>query len=189
MTCVVGVAHAGGVWVGADSAGIGGEYRLMIRLDGKVFHRPPFVMGFTSSFRMGQLLRYSLKVPHQPDHFSDSEYLATTFVDAVRQCLKDGGFATKTSEAESGGIFIVGYRGRLYTVEADYQVAESVDSFVAIGSGDQVAHGSLCETAGIDPVDRVRRALEAAERFSAVVRAPFRIVASIPAPTDCGAAP
>jgi ATP-dependent protease HslVU (ClpYQ) peptidase subunit len=129
---------------------------------------------------MGQLLRYALRVKGQADGVDDHEYLATVFVDAVRQCLKDGGYARKDGDQESGGTFIVGYRGHIYSIEGDYQVAQSLEGFEAVGSGYEIARGSLCETDGIAPHERVRRALQAAERFSAGVRGPFNIVSSAP---------
>lgn len=53
MTCIVGyVTPAREVVMGADSAGVAG-YDLRIRRDVKVFHAGPFLIGYTSSFRMG----------------------------------------------------------------------------------------------------------------------------------------
>ena len=62
MTCIVGLVHEGVVYIGGDSAGVAG-LSLTVRADEKVFQNGEFLMGFTTSFRMGQLLRYSLKPP------------------------------------------------------------------------------------------------------------------------------
>lgn len=173
MTCIVGVVANGRAVIGGDSAGVSG-WDLRTRADSKVFRRGPFVMGFTSSFRMGQLLRFRLEAPEHPAGMDDYEYMTTLFVDAVRECLKEGGFARKSEEAESGGTFIVAYRGALYVVENDYQVGINGDGFAAVGCGDQVAMGSLYATRKHkDPEKRALAALAAAERFSAGVRGPF----------------
>ena len=94
---------------------------------------------------------------------------------ALRQCLKDGGWARKQDEREEGGTFLVGVRGRLYTIYDDYQVAQAADGFAAVGCGDQIALGALYATAGtgLKPKARITVALRAAERFSAGVRGPF----------------
>ena len=63
MTCIVGLVHADGVTIGADSAGCDGAWGIVTRADTKLFHNGPFLFGFTSSFRMGQLLRYAFKPP------------------------------------------------------------------------------------------------------------------------------
>ena len=104
--------------------------------------------------------------------------MATTFVDAVRERLKAGGWATKSNEQEHGGTFLVGVRGRLFEIGPDYQVGESMDGFSAVGCGDQVAHGALFASRGRPAMDRVVTALAAAERFSAGVRRPFAIRAA-----------
>ena len=180
MTCIVGLVDKGKVYIGGDSAGANSFWDLTVRADPKVFVNGPFIMGFTSSFRMGQLLRYKLKTPSR---FKDDgtqkevyEYMVTDFVDAVRQCLKDGGYASKRNEIEEGGTFLVGYEGRLFCIESDYQVGEALDGFMAVGCGDQIARGALYGTQMQPPEERIRIALEAAERFSAGVRGPFIIL-------------
>lgn len=55
MTCVVGLVDKGTVYIGVDSAAVQGWTRRKSRV-AKVFHRGPFLIGYTTSFRMGQLL-------------------------------------------------------------------------------------------------------------------------------------
>lgn len=176
MTCIAGLIEDGTVYMGGDSAGVAG-YDLHIRADQKVFKNESYLMGFTSSFRMGQLLRFKLKPPSRfkTDGTKKElyEYMVTDFVDAVRQCLKDGGYAEKRNDVEQGGTFLVGCEGRLFVIESDYQVAEMIDSYAAVGCGDTIALGVLYATKGHPPEERIRVALEAAERYSAGVRGPF----------------
>lgn len=176
MTCIAGLVHDGEVYIGGDSAGVG-YYDLTVRDDEKVFCTGPFVIGFTSSFRMGQLLRYSLSVSEQPVSMKDDyQFMVTWFIDGVRTCLKNGGYAKKEYEVEQGGTFLVGYRGKLYSVEGDYQVGKHADGFAAVGCGAQVALGALYACKLTDPRKRLQTALKAAERFSGGVRGPFVIV-------------
>jgi hypothetical protein len=176
MTVIVGLVDNGSVWVGGDSAGVGPGWSLSIRTDPKVFRSGPYVMGFTSSFRMGQLLRWTLKATAPK---GDIEcFMATVFVDAVRQCLKDGGWATKDSEQEKGGDFLVGVHGRLFTVANDYQVGEAAAPYAAVGSGADVALGAMYASAGMRPAARLKTALTAAERHNAGVRGPYVVLHS-----------
>lgn len=179
MTCIVGVAQDGRCHIGGDSAGVDGS-RMTItdRADQKVFKVGAFVMGFTTSFRMGQLLAYSLHAPAPRDGASLMAYMATDFIDAVRACLKSGGFARQDSGAEKGGTFLVGFRGNLFTVYDDYQVEQTLNDFHAVGCGDLIALGSLYETQPEEPEKRIFKALAAAEHFSAAVRAPFNMVSA-----------
>lgn len=176
MTAIAALVHEGKVWIGADSAGVSGM-DLAQRSDSKVFKNRDMVMGFTSSFRMGQLLRWAFDRPDQEPDDSDEKYMSTAFVDGVRACLKTGGFAKKENEVESGGTFLVGWRGRIWEVHGDYQVGAPLAGFSAVGCGDALCLGALHATpATMDPAERLTVALSAAERFSAGVRSPFRIM-------------
>ncbi len=177
MTCIVGLVDNGTVWIGGDSAATAG-FSLTVRSDKKVFKVGDMLIGFTSSFRMGQLLEHSFTPPKRHADQDVFTYMVTSFVDAVRACFKDGGFAEKHSESERGGAFLVGYEKRLFLIESDYQVGESIHGFNACGCGDQIALGAMYLSRGSEPKDRIYSALKAAEAFSAGVRAPFHILSS-----------
>lgn len=178
MTCILGLMDSGKVWMAGDSAGVGG-YDIRTRNDTKVFINGPYIMGFTSSFRMGQLLRFSLHVPHQdPDH-TDEQHMMTTFIDAVRQCLKDGGCAKVDSNQEEGGEFLVGYKGQLYAVYQDFQISIPSKMFEACGCGEDYAVGALAALMGhvkIGPDALLHKTLGIVEEFSAGVRGPFTVL-------------
>lgn len=175
MTCVAGLRHDGNVYIGADSAGIDG-IDLVVRADEKVFVVGPYLMAFCGSFRMGQLLRYSLDPP-SPRTKDLPRFMATAFVDAVRKCLKEGGAAEVQHNVETGETFLVGVKGRLFCVDTDFQVAEPDDAYAAIGCGRLIALGALyAQPKAMAPKNRVLQALSAAQRFSGGVRAPFRVL-------------
>jgi 20S proteasome alpha/beta subunit len=178
MTCIVGLIHKGEVHLAGDSAGVAG-LSISIRADKKVFVNKKFVMGFTSSFRMGQLLQYSFKPPVHKKGVPDMEYMVTSFVTAIRKCFKDHGFGHMTEGRDnSGGTFLVGYNGRLYRIESDFQVGETFVPYEAVGCGSDIALGALFALSGVimEPEDRLQLALEAASKFSAGVEAPYNFV-------------
>lgn len=177
MTCIVGIAQDGQTWIGGDSAGVDG-LSLTRRKDVKVFRNGPLVMGFTTSFRMGQLLAHKLAPPKRHADTDVYAFMVTDFIDAVRECLRSGGYAGRRNESETGGTFLVGYEGRLFKVEDEYQVGEAVGGYDACGCGQDLALGSLFTSAGGEPEVRLRKALEAAAEFSAGVCAPFNFIAS-----------
>lgn len=174
MTCIVGLVDKGNVYIGGDSAGVAG-LSISIRADEKVFVNGPFIMGFTTSFRMGQLLRYKFSPPQQTIDQDDVEYMVTSFIDAARTCFIDNGFGDKSN----GGTFLVGYREKLYTIDEDFQVGIPANSFDAVGYGRDLALGAMYVSKGLDPVKRITQALEAASYFNAGVVAPFRIVSQM----------
>lgn len=178
MTCIVGVEKDGHVWIGGDSAGVNGSLNIHTRRDEKVFKKEEFVMGFTTSFRMGQLLRYEFEPPDHSSKKDEMGYLVGPFVDAMRECFRASGYLQREDTLqEYGGTFLLGYRGKLYQICDDFQIAHTFDGYAAVGCGQDVALGSLYATRDEhDPVKRLTAALEAAAHFSAGVRAPFNIV-------------
>lgn len=182
MTCIVGLEHEGAVYIGGDSAGVEmGSLAICGRADEKVFvtDSGEMAMGFCGSFRIGQLLRYALTLPAQKVGQDDMTYLVTDFVDAVRAMQRDKGSLKKENEVdESDAGFLVGFNGKLYAIESDFQVGRAMDSYTACGCGAQIALGAMYATKllGMDPEDRIRVALAAAAEYSAGVRAPFVIV-------------
>jgi hypothetical protein len=89
MTCIAALVKDKKVYMGADSAGLAG-YHLGIRADRKIFMNSGFLFGFTSSFRMGQLLQYSFKPPPFKGRDLD-RFMVRDFIEAVRKCLSKGG--------------------------------------------------------------------------------------------------
>lgn len=175
MTCIVGLETENGVMIGSDSAAVTDGWGINASCLKKVFGHGEFLIGYTSSFRMGQLLQYKLSIKPQTNKQSNLEYLATMFIDSVRKCLKEGGFSKVENEQEEGGQFLVGYRKKLYRVDADFQVNSHIDSYMAIGCGACFALGSLWTSKDLPPEKRVRQALEAAGHFSSGVCEPYYI--------------
>lgn len=177
MTCIVGLVENGTVYIGSDSAGVSG-FDLRIRQDDKVFVKNGMAFGFTDSFRMGQILRYSFSIPDHDPRKDDYEYLCTDFIDALIRCFKEKGYAMIKDNEVFGGTFLIGYKGNLYRVENDFQVGKVKQRYDSCGCGENYALGALrvLEESSKEPVAIVEYALSVAEYFSAGVRAPFKVV-------------
>lgn len=180
MTCIIGYIENGKAFVGGDSAGVAG-LGLTIRKDPKVFKvGNRFVIGFTSSFRMGQLLMTNKFCPsEQTSSQSDYQYMITSFVDCVIELFKNNGYLSKDKEVISGGLFIVAYKNKVYYVSADFQVGEPEDNFICIGCGDEIASGAmniLKDINTLSPKEKIIKALESASRFSVGVHAPYNVI-------------
>jgi ATP-dependent protease HslVU (ClpYQ) peptidase subunit len=182
VTCCVGIEHAGGVVMGADSLAGSGDSYTTIRADEKLFRVDDLIIGFAGSWRAGQLLRYSFDPPERPENPDDiMRYLCSDFVDSVRACLSAGGMsATRESvEGMDDTSFLVAVEGKLYVVDSDFQVARSISGYAAIGSGMPWAEGALHATQkSKNHRARVILALEAAAESCAWVRPPFNILST-----------
>jgi ATP-dependent protease HslVU (ClpYQ) peptidase subunit len=189
MTAIAAIKESGAVIMGGDAAGVAG-WRLTVRRDPKVFRCGPFLIGYTSSFRMAQLIRFGLHdclqvYDLQPPATGDTlAFMCEEFIPHVRWLLKQGGFASISNNEESAGTFLVAWLNHLFMVEGDFQVAELADPFAACGCGCDVALGALHVLSGM-PIEsdvKIHKALLAAERFSAGVRGPFTILSTA---TEC----
>lgn len=182
MTCIVGLVHKNSIYIGGDSAGVE-TWGLSIcsRADEKVFltESGDMIMGFSGSYRIGQLLRYALVAPQQKVGQDDMAYMVTDFIDAVRNMQKDRGSLKKENEVEEhSAAFLVGFNKKLYVIESDFQVGQPLDNYAAVGSGAEVALGAMyaTKTAIMSPEERIKLALSASAEFNAGVRAPFTIL-------------
>lgn len=176
MTCIVAVEYRGKVHMGGDAAGSNGQ-TIAIMTEPKVFRRGRFVIGYTTSFRMGQLLQHTLKAPPLSAEWADNlpGFMVTKFIPAVRKCLSDGGYLKRSDEVIKGGTFLVGVKGELYVVESDMQVGRVADGYYAVGSGSELALGSMHTTRldDLTPQARLLAALSAAEHHATGVAGPF----------------
>lgn len=181
MTCIVAVEHDGKVYMGGDSAGSNG-YSIAIMTEPKVFRRGKFLIGYTTSFRMGQLLQHTLKPPALTAEWADNipGFMVAKFIPAVRKCLSDGGYLKKSDEVIKGGTFLVGFKGELYVVESDMQVGRVADGYYAVGSGSDLALGSMYTSGHFGnrrpPKARLLDALHSAAHHACGVAGPFTIL-------------
>ena len=178
MTIIVGIVDKDkSIHMGGDSQTTS-EYAIHLRKEPKVFFNGEFLIGYSGSVRFGQVLRFSFKPPEHPEGISTYKYMCTLFMDTLRQCLRDGGCLRIVDEIEESeeSNFLVGYRGHLFYVDSDFQVGEYHDDYAACGHAREYALGSLFTTGRMtDVTNRVKIALEAANRFSACVGGPFVI--------------
>lgn len=177
MTAVIALRTKKNVIVGGDSAGVTG-YSLTIREDPKVFRVGPFVIGYTSSFRMGQLLRFghaNMSITTLKPGKDALCFMVRKFVPRVRTILTKAGYTEIKNNKESFGTFLVAWGRQICLVDTDLQVGVAADPYVACGCAEDIARGSLYSTSGT-PRSRVLTALKAAERHSIGVRGPFVIL-------------
>lgn len=179
MTCIVGVADGTNVWLGADNAGSDEQGNLYLHSETKVWKHNGLVIGSSGSRRIAQLLKHSLECPPCPAEQDALSFVVTTFLDAVRKCLRERARLTVKDGLETmNGSIIVGVKGRLFTIDDEFGVNEAPDGYDAVGSGAPEARGVLYALAheGLNSI--LPTALECSERFNTEVRRPFAYVST-----------
>lgn len=183
MTCIVGFIENGVTYIGSDSLGSNG-YSGKVYKGGKVFHidnKNDIISGYTSSYRMGQLLKHSSGLFDKLSLIENSvneRYMVNNFIPRIQDLFKSGGYQTDKSGQKGGGVFLLGFKDRLYKIQEDYSVLETDDEYDACGSGEDFALGALSaiKDLKLNPKERMRIALNAASKFSVGVSPPFYMV-------------
>lgn len=138
----------------------------------KVFKRGEYLLGYTSSFRNGQILEYGIEFPEPLEDHLDS-FMVNSFMPLVKNKFREAECLKVINAEAVGACFLVGVRGNLYTVHEDFQVRRNQPNYDSVGSGSSVALGSLFSTEGMKPKKRVKLALKAASAFITSVSGPF----------------
>lgn len=178
MTCIAGVAKNGKVWIGGDTLGCEDDHTWTYK-ESKVFKHREFLYGFAGEYRGGQVIQHLFVEPEHKRSLSDSAYLCGPFMTALRKIMEENKQIVEAKEGETSTMsvtLLVGYRGKLYSVDEAWAVLEHVAGYDACGSGRQVALGALAVTATTPPDLRIRKALEAAQTHVSSVRGPFTVL-------------
>jgi hypothetical protein len=170
MTCVAAaIDKDGGIVMGADTYGGDGKWVQAEQIDPKVFVRSHMIVGFTTSWRMGQILRYEWEPPRPSG--DDREHLhgfvVKQCIPGIRKAFAEHGWMgeERDEKRESGGAFMIGLHGCLFLIEEDFSVSQYA-SYFAIGSGRDHALGALYATENEPAEQRVRIALAASNRHT-----------------------
>lgn len=175
MTCIVAIEKDGKVFMGGDSAAVA-DWDIQQCANSKIFEVDKFLIGYTTSFRMGQILEYYLSVRDIKDGESKTQFMVKAFIPAVRALFAEHGFSEIESNKESGGVFIVGFMGEAFTVYSDFQVQRYTDGFCAVGCGASYALGALAVLDDFDPKKTLLEALATAGKFSIGVSPPYNLI-------------
>ena len=158
MTCIIGLEHKGKAYVGADSMASDGWSSDAIA-DPKIFQRGGYLIAYTTSYRMGQILEHIVDLPEPPQD-CDMAFMVKEFTETIRKSLKDYGFSKIENSKEEGGNFIVAVKGRVFHIQSGFNVIRNKSGIAVDGAGGSYALGAMLALAHLPPEKRIYRALE-----------------------------
>lgn len=182
MTCIVGLVRKDNVYIGSDSLGSGGGVKQvyctpkLVKLD--VFEKKDLSLskialgiGYTTSYRMGDILRYNFTPPPIESDEDENEYLVKDFIPELIKCFDEHSFAKTKEGNKSGGNFLVGLRKRLFHVQEDFSVLEPSCGYTSVGSGQEFAMGAMFAYGknNTEPEKCIIGAIKAASEFCTTV--------------------
>lgn len=177
MTCIAAMVKGEHVWMAGDLMGSNG-FTKKVYPDSKVFVNGDFIIGYTSSFRMGQLLQYNWEQPPRLEGMTDREYIQLDVIESMRDCFNTFGYGIKDGLEHSGGNFLLGYRGCIYEMQDNFSILKH-DDFAAVGSGQYHAEAALhllTSNPLIEPAEALQTAIETAAQFTTSVSGECTIV-------------
>ena len=169
MSVVVAIRKGDKVYVGADSQVTRGGTRATLKNPNnykiwKVLGVNHCLMAHVGVVRDANIVRLSDNLVSDYSAYKgyiDYEYVVKRVVPGIISELKGAGYLKDEQyfeSMESRYLFI--YKDKMYTINTDGCVLE-VDDYVAIGSGEDQAIGSLLSTEGEDPETRIIKAIKA----------------------------
>lgn len=176
MTCIVAIGKNGVSWLGGDSAATSGDLSKRIIGESKVFLKKNIAFGIAGSPKILNALMNTENFNMMPK-VSDLDTLVHNHViPLVKKSLDE--FDCLTSDGMFEGAILFGTKGKVFRVESNFQVISCIHNFDSIGSGSDIAMGSLHSTKSLSPRKRITLALEASADNNAGVCAPFNIVST-----------
>jgi ATP-dependent protease HslVU (ClpYQ) peptidase subunit len=166
------------VWMGGDSMVTLGN-RSVIRSTSKIYKRGEFLIGSAGLASSAQVLAYGFTFPPIIEGQDQITYLINEFSPAFRKYLKNLGLSkVKDNQERIPNNILIGFRGKVFSIDGALGVLECVDGYDAIGSGEEFALGVLhvLKDSKEKPEDIIKKSLEAAAYHNPYVAPPFEVI-------------
>ncbi|MCI5582220.1 MAG: hypothetical protein MR357_00665 [Anaeroplasma sp.] len=179
MSLVVGIKYNDVIYIGADSCVVSGGNRYILDSESNFkIHRfeNGLIIGSTGYFRdIGIVKTMSFDFEGELNYQYIVRYLVPKIIEELESfgyIKRDGGyFDTMNSK------FLVAYKNSLFFIGTDGAVKE-INDYVAIGSGESEAYGSLLTNRDDIPENRILEAIKSASMHDNSVSLPVVIMST-----------
>jgi hypothetical protein len=167
VTCIVGLVEDNTIYMGGDRSA-SDDISIVSMIKPKVSIRDEWIYGYAGTIGIGQLINYI----DLPSPEGDIEKLIRLDICESLKTMIDS-HARDIENDDTG--FLIGAKGRLFEFNvSDWGVLE-IDQ-TSIGSGSQIAFGSLYTSIDNNPIDRIGLAIGAAITYSPSCQGPIDIL-------------
>ena len=181
MTCIIGCRTDQKIYIAGDSAGADDSGFGVSRGDTKVYKKQTnnggLILGFSHSFRYGQLLKFKWDVPKYDESLDFEEYLHTDFIDSIYELMNENYLDDKNPSNKDLGVTIIGFKNQMFTLGEDLQIEKinkQFSDFLCIGCGSEIAYGAMEGLSKLEPKERMMRSLQIVSKYySSSVRPPY----------------
>ena len=169
MTVLVGIVDQGSIYIGADR-GATDEQTIISMSRPKISIKDGWIFAYSGSLGTGQLLEF-IDFPAPADDIY--RLVRLDIVSNLKNMIDEYG----KDDEDNGVDFLRGSQGRLFDFStSDWSVTEVQET--AVGSGNQIALGSLYTTLPFDMTvdERITLAVSAAIHYSPTCQGPLDIL-------------
>jgi len=167
VTCIVALVEDNTIYMGGDRSA-SDDISIVSMKKPKVYIRDEWIYGYAGTIGIGQLMNYI----DLPSPEGDIEKLIRLDIcNSLKSAIDT--YARDVENDETG--FLIGAKGRLFEFNvSDWGVLE-IDQ-TSIGSGSQIAFGSLYTSIDNNPIDRIGLAIGAAITYSPSCQGPIDVL-------------
>ena len=178
MTAIVGYVNEKYTYLATDSLRIAG-YNNIDHTDVKIFQLGPVLVGNCGSVRDVQVFQYHVEWPETTEANMEKKIIQY-LIPRMRKSFASAGVLTKKDEIESlESMFLLATTEGLFTIYGNFCVTHHERKYAAIGSGAELAKGSLYDShCTTEPQIKaaLRKALEAASYHNVSIASPFHLM-------------
>jgi ATP-dependent protease HslVU (ClpYQ) peptidase subunit len=184
LTCIVGVfdKEKDCIYIGADSLGSNWSSQAQYK-NRKVFKAKDnlnVLMAICGDYKLQNILSTEDGLIQEIKHLKNEvniEHIFKHTATKIMSLARDYRCTTYKDGYENlEGHIIFAYKNQLYLINSSGQVLEPEDEYLVGGSGGDFAIGVLSQNKDKSTVDRIKEALEAAEKHGCGVKRPFYIM-------------
>ena len=200
MSCVIGLVTDEGILFASDTAASDGNI-IIPKQDDKLIKRFTDVEGPTGvridigfgvvgSMKMNTALQYHLAIPPISEDEPVNKYVHTKLVPAMGVAFECARLTVNGCTSDSSNnLALLGIGGKLYMIGDDLDIVSCGLGYDAIGSGREIALGSLFTSKHLETGNslyRARTAVEAAASLTAFVSMPMKSMTILKSPYYVG---
>ena len=179
MSVVIGIKDKDKVWIGTDTQITKGgcKYNTTNPNNFKVWNVngvPNCIMAHVGSVVESNAIKVMCNLVSEITVMKDEidyEYVITRIVPRMYQTLEDCDYLNHL-EGKYKSSYLFAYKDKLFYIASDWSVTE-IDDFIAIGSGECEAIGSLYATKGLEVEERIKKAIEVCSKHDTSISLPI----------------
>ena len=181
MTTLIGIELEDRCVLAADSQITEDNLRTICTTVPKIVSVGKYLLGITGDSRPGDILAYNWSPPKYQGA-DPTQWMGKKVLPSILTAFKENGYDPyeATKDKDAGFDYLVAFNGNLFHIAVDLSFIQSTKGIYGLGSGGQLALGSLYSLTdsaiNLNPERHARRAIEIAMMLDINTNPPIQLV-------------